>query len=151
MAAQSGVIRESVLGLKYAGASLVGFATDVILLHLVMAIGLEPAWARVISLLAAMQVTFVINGLHVFRRLRLRRLPVQWVRYMLSNGLGNLANYWIFVTLVSLHWRWISLPLTAMSIGALLAWVVNYASTRFWVFARARRGRGQLRAGGWRE
>jgi putative flippase GtrA len=130
--------REGVLGAKYAGVSLTGFGVDAVLLHLLMAASLEPAWARVVSLVCAMQVTFALNGRHVFRRLERASLPRQWWRYMLSNGFGNFCNYWIFVTLVSLHWRVVSLPIVAMSVGAFTAWVMNYAATRFWVFARGR-------------
>jgi putative flippase GtrA len=127
---------ECVLGAKYAGVSLVGFASDAILLHLMMAIGLEPALARFISLATAMQVTFVLNGLHVFRTLRLSCLPRQWASYMVSNGVGNFSSYWIFVTLVSAHWPVVSAPMVALSAGAFSAWTINYACTRFVVFRK---------------
>src|SRR6202012_5481967 len=113
--------------------SLTGFAVDAVLLQLLMAVGLEPAWARVVSLICAMQVTFALNGLHVFRRLERASLPRQWWRYMLSNGFGNFCNYWIFVTLVSLHWRIVSNHLFALAVGSLSAWVSNYLDTRFLV------------------
>jgi len=131
--------QEGVLGLKYAGASLVGFAVDAALLHVLTGAGMEVAWARVISLTAAMQVTFLINGLHVFRSLERSRLPRQWVSYMLTNGFGNFCNYWIFVTLVSLHEPLVSEPLVALTIAAFVAWLMNYASTRFLVFGKLKR------------
>ena len=129
-------IREGVLGLKYTGASLVGFAVDALLLHLLIAAGLEVAWARAISLIGAMQVTFLLNGLRVFRTLNWTNLPRQWTRYMLANGFGNVFNYWIFVTLVSLHRPVLSNHLAALSIAAFTAWLMNYASIRFLVFRR---------------
>ncbi|HEY3950093.1 GtrA family protein [Phenylobacterium sp.] len=128
---------EGTLGLKYVGASLVGFATDATLLHLLVALGMEAAWARVISLLAAMQVTFLINGLHVFRTLERALLPRQWASYMFTNGFGNFWNYWIFVTLVSTHWPGLSNHMVALSIAAFTTWLMNYASTRFLVFGKA--------------
>jgi putative flippase GtrA len=137
MANFGSTIREGVLCLKYVGAGLVGFATDAILLQVLVVAGMEAAWARVISLLVAMQVTFLINGLHVFRTLQWARLPRQWASYMLTNGFGNFWNYWIFVTLVSTHWPFLSNRLCALSIAAFTAWLMNYASTRFLVFRRA--------------
>jgi len=134
-------LREAVLGLKYLGVSLTGFVVDAVLLHIGVELGLEAAWARVISLICAMQVTFILNGLHVFRGLDRRRLPHQWLAYMASNGFGNFCNYWIFVTLVSLHWRVASDHLFALTMGSLSAWVINYCATRFFVFRRRGRRR----------
>ena len=131
--------QEGVLGLKYAGASLVGFAVDAALLHLLVGAGMEAAWARVISLFTAMQVTFLINGLQVFRTLHWAGLPHQWARYVLTNGFGNFCNYWIFVTLVSLHARVVSVPVVALCAASACAWAINYASCRFLVFGRALR------------
>jgi putative flippase GtrA len=128
--------REGVVGLKYAGVSLTGFVIDAVLLRVGIAMGLEPAWARLISLACAMQVTFVLNGLHVFKGLDRKQLPRQWLAYMASNGLGNFCNYWIFVTLVSLRWRMVSAPLFALCLAAFTAWMINYASTRFFVFRK---------------
>ena len=132
------VAYECGLAIKFAGVSLIGFATDAAILHLVVAAGLEPAWARLISLTCAMQVTFVINGLRVFRTLDRRRWTRQWLRYMLAGGLGNFCNYWIFVTLVSTHWRIIANPLFALAVGSLVAWIINFAGARFFVFRNAK-------------
>jgi putative flippase GtrA len=137
MARFGDTIREGVRCLKYIGAGLVGFAVDAILLHVLVGGGMEAAWARVISLLAAMHVTFVINGLLVFRTLERAHLPRQWASYMLTNGVGNFWNSWLFVTLVSTHWPFLSNHLCALSLAASTAWLINYASTRFLVFRRA--------------
>ncbi|MBV9511427.1 MAG: GtrA family protein [Caulobacteraceae bacterium] len=131
-------VRERRLLVKYAGVSLAGFAVDVCLLRLATRLGLEPAWARVISLFCAMQVTFVLNGLHVFGALRLASFPRQWAGYMTTNGFGNLCNYWIFVTMVSTHWPVVSNPMAALAAAAFCAWLLNYGSTRFLVFRRAK-------------
>jgi putative flippase GtrA len=130
------------LVLKYAGVSLIGFLTDAVLLHLGVALGLQPAWARLISLSVAMQVTFTINGLHVFRCLALTSLPRQWVSYMVTNAFGNFCNYWIFVSLVSTHWPVVSNHLFALAVGSLAAWVANYTSTRYLVFRKGNSPKG---------
>jgi putative flippase GtrA len=128
---------EMKLAVKFAAVSLLGFAVDAGLLQLGTTLGLQAAWARLISLICAMQVTFAINSMHVFRE-RDRDLPQQWTRYMLSNGFGNFCNYWIFVTLVSLHWAIASNHLVALCCAAFVAWMMNFASARFWVFRRRR-------------
>jgi putative flippase GtrA len=132
---------EGRLALKFVGVSLVGFAIDAMLLHLGVAAGLSAAWARLISLACAMQVTFVLNGMQVFRTFNRAAWSGQWGRYMLSNGFGNFCNYWIFVTLVSTHWPIASNRMFALAVGAFCAWIMNFASARFFVFGRARLAR----------
>ncbi len=129
---------EAKLAAQYCGVSLIGFGVDLAVLHLMLWVGLEPAWARVVSLLCAMHVTFVINGVHVFRQLDRRRWLSQWARYMACNGFGNFCNYWAFVTLVSTHWPVISNPTFGVAAGSICAWVINFAATRFVVFPRRR-------------
>jgi putative flippase GtrA len=128
------IAAEARLAAKYCGVSLIGFVVDVAVLHLMLGVGLEPAWARVISLVCAMHVTFVLNGLHVFRQLDRRRWPGQWVRYMACNAVGNICNYLIFVTMVSTHWPLIANPTFAIAVGSTAAWALNFATTRFLAF-----------------
>jgi len=135
---QSPKAKERRLVMKYAGVSLIGFCVDAAILHTLVELGMAAAWARLISLTCAMHVTFVINGLHVFRELDRKRLPRQWAGYMLTNAFGNFCNYWIFVTLVSTHWPVVSNHLFALGVGSLTAWATNYASTRFFVFRKTK-------------
>jgi putative flippase GtrA len=134
-------VREGNLALKLAGVGLIGFAVDAALLHAVVGLGLSPAWARVISLSAAMQVTFVINGLRVFRCLDRATLLRQWAGYMAASGFGNFCNYWIFVTMVSTHWWIVSNHMVALAVGSFMAWLINYVGARFVVFGPPRPGR----------
>jgi putative flippase GtrA len=125
------------LALKFAAVSLLGFATDASLLHLGLKFGLQPAWARVISLFCAMQVTFAVNRKHVFRAEAGCGLWRQWASYMASNGFGNFCNYWIFVTLVSLHRPMTDNRLIDLCIASFCAWMMNYACARLVVFRTA--------------
>ena len=138
-ARHSAAAREGHLALKFAGASIAGFATDAALLHVLAAYDAELAWARVFSLLCAMQVTFALNRALVFRALDHDHLLHQWSRYMAAHGVGNLCNYWIFVTLVSTHWPIVANPLVALTASASIAWGINYIGARFIVFRRWRR------------
>ena len=125
--------------LKFTLVSGLGFAADATVLHMLMEAGAPPAWARVVSLFCAMQVTFLVNGVLVFRCLDRARPWRQWASYMLAHGLGNFCNYWLFITLVSLHrppWSW---PLAALAIASVLAWAMNYLAARYVVFRRGRR------------
>ena len=119
---------------RYCGVSLIGFGIDATIVHLLIGQGMEPAWARVISLLVAMHATFTLNRFLVFRQCQPKPLLNQWFSYMLCNGFGNFCNYWIFVTMVSLHWQVVSAPITAVAVGSICAWLINFAATRWIVF-----------------
>jgi putative flippase GtrA len=136
-AAASGFSRERKTALKYCAVSLMGFIVDAAILRAGLMFG-APAWVRIISLICTMQVTFTLNGLVVFRTLTWRTLPRQWSSYMLTNGFGNFCNYWIFVTLVSLHKPFISDPMIALGVGAFAAWMINFLCARFVVFGKVK-------------
>ena len=140
-------VRGRMVTLKYSAASMCGFVTDLAILKLGVSLGLSPAWARAISLFCAMQVTFCINGFLVFRCIEARRIHIQWAAYMAMNGFGNLCNYLVFTTLLSLHREVLSNHVFAVSVGAFVAWTINYAGTRLIVFnARARHWMERLEA-----
>ena len=129
--------REGLLIGGHISVSLAGFALDAILLTTSMGSGLSPEVSRLISLFWAMQATFVLNGLFVFRQLTLKGLPAQWARYMACNGAGNLANYLIFVGLVASRWPVASNHYVALCVGAFIAWMLNYSGARLWAFRLA--------------
>jgi len=133
------ILSEGRLALKFTGVSLLGFVVDAIILRIALWSGLEPAWARVISLTSAMQVTFVINRRHVFRAHQAGSIPIQWLRYMTSNGVGNGFNYFIFVAMVSTHWPVVSAPMFALAVGSFGAWLINFLCNRYFVFPAARK------------
>ena len=124
--------------MKFGAVGLIGLAVDAALLRTGVALGLSAAVARIISLFFAMQVTFLINGVHVFRCLERARWPRQWAGYMTANGVGNFCNYWIFVALVSTHWRIVSDHLFALVVGSFSAYLINYGATRLLVFGKGR-------------
>jgi len=129
---------EAGTAVKFAAVGLIGLLTDMVLLRLCMAAGTSPAVARAISLFCAMQITFTVNGLFVFRCLTAEKLGGQWAGYMATSGFGNFCNYWIFVTLVSFHGPVLSNPYVALLVGAFCAYLINYAGARLWVFGKGK-------------
>jgi putative flippase GtrA len=129
--------REAAVALKFAAVGGLGFLTDISVLHLCLRVArLTPFEGRAVSLACAMQVTFVVNGLFVFRCLTWRDCPRQWLAYMGSNGLGNLINYLIFAGLVASRWPQVSRNGWALVISSLVAYGFNFLCTRFMVFGQ---------------
>jgi putative flippase GtrA len=129
---------EAELAMKIGAVGLVGFAVDAVLLRAGLALHLTAAIARLLSLALAMQVTFAINRTFVFKCEGREGLVRQWCAYMATNGFGNLCNYWIFVTLSSLHGRVVSQWFVALPAAAFSAYLINYAGVRLVVFGRRR-------------
>ena len=129
--------RESPLVRGHIAVSLAGFAIDAVLLWTSLGSGLSAPVARLISLAWAMQATFVLNGLFVFRSLRPADLPRQWLAYMGCNGVGNLANYGLFVALVASRLPIVSIHYVALCLSALSAWAINYCGARLIAFRRS--------------
>jgi putative flippase GtrA len=125
---------ERKLALGYSLVACIGFVVDASLLVAIEHLGVEPAWARVMSLTLAMQATFWINGLFIFRCLTKQSWLGAWGGYMVTSGFGNFCNYWTFVTLVSLHNHTLSNRLLDLVIGGLVAWSINYLCARFLIF-----------------
>jgi putative flippase GtrA len=131
---------ERKLALGYSLVACIGFAIDASLLIGIEHLSVEPAWARVISLTLAMQATFWINGLFIFRCLTRQSWIGAWTGYMVTSGFGNFCNYWTFVTLVSLHDHTLSNRLLDLVIGGVVAWSINYLCARFLIFGVSKNG-----------
>ena len=128
--------------IKFTGVALVGFAVSALILHLGLEAGLRPWAARLVALLCAMNVTFLINGRFVFGALTRQSFLAHWVAYTANSAFGNFCNYWVFVTLESTHRPVIGNPYLALLAGSFTAWAINFTGARFVVFGSAvQRGR----------
>ena len=119
---------------KFTGVALIGFVISALVLHFGLELGLRPWSARLIALLVAMHVTFLINGRFVFGALSKQRFLVQWAAYVANSAIGNTCNYFVFVTLESTHREVISNPYVALLAGSATAWAINFTGARFVVF-----------------
>jgi putative flippase GtrA len=122
---------------KFTGVALIGFMLSAIVLHLGLEAGLRPWAARLIALLCAMNLTFLINGRFVFKALIRERFCALWLGYLANSAVGNLCNYWTFVTLESTHRPVIGNPYVALLAGSVVAWAINFTGARLVVFGSA--------------
>ena len=119
-----------------------GFLVDALVLQAGLAMGLEPAAARAVSVIVAMHATFAANDALVFRAHRARPLPARWAGYLLANSLGAACNYLVFMVLTGSGAPLLSQPLAALAAGSVVGWGVNYSGSR--LLAYKRRPAGQL-------
>jgi putative flippase GtrA len=133
--------REAGFAAKFALAGLAGFAVDAGVLHLGLSSGLPPATARAISIVSAMQITFLINGLLIFKCLTRGTVLRHWASYMATSGFGNFCSYMIFITLTSLHGSVLSKAWVAFPVSTFAAYLINFAGARLLVFRAAIRAR----------
>ena len=124
---------------KFSGAALLGFAVSAVVLHFGLEAGLRPWAARLIALLFAMNLTFLINGRFVFRALTRERFLGQWCAYAANSAVGNFCNYCVFVALASTHRPVIGNPYVALLAGSITAWAINFTGARLLVFGSAGR------------
>jgi len=124
---------------KFTAVALVGFTISAGILRLGLEAGLRPWAARLIALICAMNVTFLINRRFVFGALTRKRIFTQWTAYAANSAVGNFCNYWVFVTLESTHRAVIGDPYVALLAGSIVAWAINFTGARFVVFGGAAR------------
>lgn len=133
--------REAGFAAKFVMAGLCGFVIDALVLHLGLNAGLSPAIARAVSILTALQLTFFINGVVIFKCLEMGNCARRWAAYMLTSGFGNACSYVIFVTLSSVHGSPLSKSWIAFPASTFAAYLINVVGARFIVFGRTVRAR----------
>ena len=131
------VVRELWLAIKFAAVCGVGFVADLGGMRVALAGHLVLPLARILALLVALQVTFLLTRWLVFNSHAPGTLVRQWWRYMVANSFGGLCNIAMFVALIHLPWPGRSHPWTALVLASSIAYFINYAGTRLFVYGRA--------------
>jgi putative flippase GtrA len=114
-----------ILGFIVAGGA--GFFVDASVLYIGFCLGLGLIGGRVVSFLAAVTTTWLINRRYTFA-LASRPSFREWWAYLFANGVGalvNLASYFALVTLV----RGCP-PVFGVTVGSICGLVINYTFSR---------------------
>lgn len=118
-------------------SGVIGFLVDAgIVQWLVVGLGGDPYLSRMISFLCAMTATWLFNRRYTFAP-RGEPLWREWLRYSVAMLGGFVVNYAIYAGLVyavPLVRAW---PVIGVAAGSLAGLVVNYASSRWWVFRKS--------------
>lgn len=123
--------------LLFCVGGVIGFVVDAgVLRLLVSGAGMNAYVARLISFLCAATATWLWNRHNTFRGTRRYGLLGEWTRYLLAMSGGfavNYGTYALLYTFVPLVRRYPELGVAAGSVAGL---VVNYASSRWWIYRR---------------
>jgi putative flippase GtrA len=88
---------------------------------------------RVVSYLAAASFAWALNRRFTFGASGSRWR--QWLRYLLANLSGGLANYAVYASLIAVSPFCRLYPVLAVACGSLAGLVLNFAASRRFVFA----------------
>ena len=121
--------------LRFLIVGVTGFAVDAGLLELFVSLGLAAAVARIFSIALALQVSYLLHGNFTYRS-HAGMSRKGWIKFMLSNLVGAVLNYVIFLTVLSLDVahdprasRWI-----ALFVAVFLTMGFNYWANRRFAF-----------------
>ena len=112
-----------------------GFLVDAgVVSLLVNGLGQGPYRSRLVSFLCAVAITFVFNRRYTFAAHAQRRLGGQASRYLLAMIGGFVVNYGLYAWLIYQFEPIRAWPVIGVAAGSVAGFLVNYASSRFWVF-----------------
>jgi putative flippase GtrA len=116
---------------------VIGFVVDAAIVQaLVSLAGWDPYASRLLSFLAAATATWLFNRHFTFRAERHYGVFGEWARWMLAMSGGFVVNYSVYALLLFQVALLRELPALAVAAGSLAGFVVNYASSRLWIYRR---------------
>lgn len=117
-----------------------GFLVDAgVVSLLVNGLGQGPYVSRLVSFLCAVATTFAFNRRYTFVTSTQRRVAGQAGRYLLAMCGGFAVNYGLYVWLIHQSGLVRAWPVIGVAAGSIAGLLVNFASSRFWVFREGRR------------
>ena len=116
-------------------AGTLGFLVDAgVVSLLVNGLGWNPYLGRLLSFLCAVAATFAFNRRYTFAGSAVQPLWRQWTQYLFAMTGGFAVNYGAYALLVYRHELVREWPVIGVAVGSVLGLVVNFMSSRFWVF-----------------
>lgn len=116
---------------------VIGFVVDAgVLRFLIAAFGMNAYLARVFSFLCAATATWLFNRHQTFRGVRRYGLLGEWARYLFAMTGGFVVNYGTYALLYYFFDVVRVYPELGVAAGSVAGLVVNYASSRWWIYRR---------------
>ena len=114
---------------RFVVVGTVGFLVDAsVLLMLVKFTDTNVHFARLVSFLTAVTVTWMANRLFTFADKKSRYLAGEWFRYIFVNSVGGLINLLVFSTLIVARPALEQTPVIPLAIASLIAMFFNFVA-----------------------
>ncbi|RYD15398.1 MAG: GtrA family protein [Lysobacteraceae bacterium] len=128
--------------LLFAISGVIGFVVDAgIVQVLVREFGANPYGARVLSFLAAATTTWGFNRRYTFAGHGGASRRRELARYLVAMAFGFALNYGAYALCVA-TWPLVrSWPAIGVAVGSVAGAVVNFLSSKYWIFRPAARAR----------
>ncbi len=127
--------------LLFAISGVLGFVVDAgIVQFLVRELGTNPYGARVVSFLAAATTTWGFNRTYTFAGHGGGSRRRQLVRYLVAMAFGFALNYGAYVACVLLWPLVRQWPAIGVAAGSVAGAMVNFLSSKYWIFRPQRPG-----------
>lgn len=120
---------------RFAAVGAIGFVVDTAVLYAALAAGLTLYSGRLVSFLTAATFTWYCNRRFTFRSKGDDRMG-EWLRYLLVNAVGGLANLGAYAALVAGLPLVARLPVIGVAAGSVAGLAFNFTLSRRLVFAR---------------
>ena len=118
----------------FAVAGVIGFVVDTAVLY-VLAPYMGPFYARIVSFLAAVLTTWLVNRALAFRnRSSALSKKSEFARYLILMLAGGLINYGVYSGLIVYSPLVRQYLVLGVAAGSLAGMVVNYLSSRFLIY-----------------
>ncbi len=133
--------------LLFAISGVIGFVVDAgIVQLLVREFGANPYGARVLSFLAAATTTWGFNRRYTFAGHGGASRRRELARYLIAMAFGFVLNYGAYALCVA-TWPLVrSWPAIGVAVGSVAGAVVNFLSSKYWIFRPSARARDRVAA-----
>ena len=120
---------------SFAMAGTLGFLVDsAVVTMLMVGAGWGPYWARLISFVAAGLTTYLLNRRYTFKSTSNGRGFSEAAKYFVAICLGFAVNYGTYVVVIKQLPMLKTWPVVAVAAGSIAGLIVNFLSSRYWVF-----------------
>lgn len=125
--------------LRFAAVGTAGFVVNEAALWLMLAaIHLDRYTAQIPAFFVAVTFTWWGNRTLTFREHAAQSSLIrEWLKFVMANGLGAIANYALYVGLLRFAPYPLDIPYAALAAGTLLGLVFNFAMSKRFVFRRS--------------
>ncbi|OWT63860.1 GtrA family protein [Candidimonas nitroreducens] len=118
----------------FAVAGIIGFLVDTAVLY-ILAPYMGPFYARILSFLAAVLTTWIVNRALAFRnQSSTLSKKSEFTRYLILMMAGGLINYAVYSSLIVYSLLVRQYLVLGVAAGSLAGMVVNYLSSRFLIY-----------------